>query len=114
MAAEFALILPVLIFMSVGSIGFMMMMSSVSALHFAVEDAARCAAVNKTLCTGAASTQTYAASRYKGPAITGLTFTSTNVACGQKLVGSGTMVFSTGLGSVSTAISATACYPNQS
>jgi Flp pilus assembly pilin Flp len=112
-AAEFAMVLPVVVLLSLGVIGFMMMMSSMSALHFAAETGARCAAINKTTCGTAGATQTYALGKYKGPTISGLAFTQTNASCGKRVVGAGTIVFSTGLQSISVPVSAAACYPNQ-
>ena len=113
-AAEFAMVLPVLILLSIGSIGFMLMMSSMTALHFASEDAARCAAINKTTCSSVGTTQTYAANKYKGPAISGLAFAVSTSACGKRVVGSGTIQLATGLTRISVPVTATACYPNQS
>jgi Flp pilus assembly protein TadG len=111
-AAEFALVLPVVVLLCLGSIGFMMMMAAMSGLHFAVEDAARCAAVNKTVCSSDGATKTYATGRYSGPTISGLTFTSTATGCGRRVTATGTINF-VGL-PVTAPVSAVACYPNQS
>jgi Flp pilus assembly protein TadG len=118
-AAEFALTIPALCALLFGSIGLSTMMSVTSALHFAVEKAARCASINAALtgvttCSGSTNVQTYATSQYKGPALTGLAFTltaATTANCGNRVVGSGTYVLRTGLATVSVPVTAAACYP---
>jgi Flp pilus assembly protein TadG len=55
---------------------------SQSTLQFAVEDAARCAAVNSSLCGDTAAIQSYAASRVVGLPVTAASFTVTQPACG--------------------------------
>ena len=118
-AAEFALTIPALCLLLFGSIGLSTMMSVTSALHFAVEKAARCASINAALtgvttCAGATAVQAYAATQYRGPALTGLAFTltaATTANCGNAVVGAGTFVLRTGLASINVPISARACYP---
>jgi Flp pilus assembly protein TadG len=116
-AAEFALVLPVFVLLTIGTIGVGTMMSMIVSLHFAVEDAARCASVKTTVCTNAGTTQTYATGQYKGPTVTGLAFALTAAAagnCGNKVVGTGTYTLRTGLGAISVPVSASACYPSSS
>jgi Flp pilus assembly pilin Flp len=110
-AAEFALILPLLVLLTLGTIGLGSMMYMISALHFAAEDTARCASV-KAGCV----VSTYGPSRYKGPTIAGLAFTLNPVGttCTNTVRGAGTYSFKTGLGTISVPVSAQACYPNQS
>ena len=118
-AAEFALIIPVLCLLLLGSIGLSTMMSVTSALHFAVEKAARCASINAALtggttCAGSTAVQTYAATQYRGPALTGLAFAltaATAANCGNRVVATGTYVLRTGLATLNVPISAAACYP---
>ena len=50
-AVEFAIVLPVFVLLVLGSISAALLTFSVSSLNYAVEDAARCAAVNKVLCS---------------------------------------------------------------
>jgi Flp pilus assembly protein TadG len=113
-SAEFVLVLPLLIVLTYGSISFLMLLSTTTAIHFAAEDGARCAAVRPAVCTNAGTTQTYAAAHYAGPALTGMTFTYTNPACGHRVAGSGAFILHTGLSDVSVPLSAIACYPDQS
>jgi Flp pilus assembly protein TadG len=110
-AVEFALVLPVLILLIFGALGLMTAMSMNTALHFAVEDAARCAAVKTTVCADQTTTSSYASGKYKGPSMTGLTFTLTSPACGKQVVGAGTFVLSTGLATFNVPMSVQACYP---
>jgi Flp pilus assembly protein TadG len=110
-AVEFALVLPLLAMLILGTLGLMTAMSMNTALHFAVEDAARCAAVRTTVCTNQTTTSTYANGKYNGPSLDSLTFTLTSPACGKQVVGAGTFVLSTGLGAINVPMSVQACYP---
>jgi Flp pilus assembly pilin Flp len=87
-AVEFAIVLPVFILLVMGSISAAMLIFSVSSLNYAVEDAARCAAVNKVLCPDAQHTQDYALSRYAGPPITPV-FTYSTDGCGNTVTATG-------------------------
>lgn len=109
-AAEFVLVLPLLILLTIGTINLGLMMYVYSTLNFAVEDAARCASVKTTVCTDAGTLQAYAEARYRGPA-DGLTFALTTEACGSRVVGSVDYDFTTGLTSTTIPLSASACYP---
>ncbi|HEX5380010.1 MAG TPA: TadE/TadG family type IV pilus assembly protein [Phenylobacterium sp.] len=109
-AAEFALVLFPLILLTIGSINVGVMIYTVTTLHFAAEDAARCATVKTTVCTDPAATATYAASRYKG-AVSGVTFVQTTAPCGNVVTGTVTYRFSTGLTATPVPLSASACYP---
>jgi Flp pilus assembly protein TadG len=113
-AVEFVIVLPLFILLTLGSISFLTLMSMTTALHFAAEDGARCAAVRPGVCSNAGTTQTYAASRYAGPKITGLGFTYTSPACGHRVVAAGSYVLRTGLANITVPLSAAACYPDQS
>jgi Flp pilus assembly protein TadG len=108
-AAEFALVLPGVAMLTVGTAYLGLMMFASNNLHYAAEDAARCASVNPTVCTSATTTQTYAAGRYKGAGTP--TFTATSPACGKQVAASLTYSLNTGLATISVPISATACYP---
>jgi Flp pilus assembly protein TadG len=117
-AAEFALTLPVLLGLTLGIFSLCGLMWSNTALHYAVEDTARCMSVKTTTCSTTANTQTYANQRYMGPTLTGLTFTPTfSTVCG---IGgaAGNVVTATGQFTLSAivltktvTVSATACAP---
>ena len=53
-----------------------------NSLQYAVEQAARCAAVNQTTCGSTANTQAYAASKVIGGGVTSAAFTVTTASCG--------------------------------
>ena len=108
-AAEFALVLPAFAALTIGTFYMCAMMFTTTSLHFAAESAARCRTVNTTVCTDATTTQTYAATRYRGAGSP--TFTATTPACGNQVVASLTYDLMYGLGTVSVPMSATACYP---
>jgi Flp pilus assembly protein TadG len=109
-AAEFVLILPGLILLVIGTINIGMMMYTTTALHFAVEDAARCATVKAaSVCTNPTTTAAYAASHYGGPSAA--TFVRSSTACGWVVTGTTNYKFTTGLTNTTSPISATACYP---
>lgn len=113
-AAEFALVLPLLVLMTLGAIGAGMMMSAAMALNFAAQDAARCASVN-SVCSTQSGVSARGTSKYVGPTLTGMSFTlNAAAACGRQVVGAGTYSLRTGLATVSVPISSTACYPAQS
>jgi len=111
-AVEFVLVLPLLLLLTIGTIYLTFMLQAASSLHFAVEDAARCAAVKTTVCSDTATTITYATGRYSGPGLTSLTFTPLAAqACGYQVSGAGTFSLRTGLMTLSVPLNATACFP---
>src|SRR5207248_412188 len=77
---EFALVAPVFVLGLAGGLYVSIQMLSVSALRYAAEEGARCAAVKTTVCTNATSTAAYARASYFGPDVP--TFTYTAAACG--------------------------------
>lgn len=87
-AVEFGLIVPIFVLLVLGGISAAFLAFSVSSLNYAVEDAARCAAVNKTLCSDAASIESYAKAKYNGPPISAV-FTYSTDGCGNTVTGSG-------------------------
>jgi Flp pilus assembly protein TadG len=109
-AAEFALVLPVFLLLTLGTIGICTLLYTMATLHYAVEDAARCASIKTAVCGSGAATAAYAASRYSGPPA-GVTFTPTLAACGNKVTATATFNLHTGVATFATPISATACYP---
>ena len=110
-AAEFALVLPLMLLLSIGTIAVGAMMFANTALHYATQDSARCYAVKTSVCANADAVQDYGEGKYGGPPLDSLTFTATAAACGRQVVGTGTFVMSTGLGDLDVDMSATACYP---
>jgi Flp pilus assembly protein TadG len=109
-ALEFAILSPVFMLIVVGGVNLGLLLYAAGSLHFAVEDAARCASVRTTVCTNATTTQSYASSHYYGPSISP-TFTYTSTTCGNSVTGSGTFGFHVGVANYSVPLSATACFP---
>ena len=87
-----------------------MLFRSTSSMHFAVQEAARCASVKTTICSDSASTVTYAQARYQGPIISPV-FSYNTSGCGHTVNGTATFTLVAIITSVSVPISVTACYP---
>ena len=110
-AVEFALILPSVLMLVLGTVFGGLLVYTATSLHYAVEGAARCAAVMATTCPSTSSTQQYAASLYKGPASPQPTFTASAQACGSQVTGSLTYVLNVAYHKWTIPLSATACFP---
>ncbi len=113
-AAEFVLVLPLLLLLTIGTVYLTFMLQAASSLHFAVQDAARCRAVKTTVCSDDVTTEAYAATRYSGPGLASLTFDSplAAVACGYQVTGAGAFSLRTGLMTLAVPLNATACFPD--
>lgn len=121
-AAEFALILPGLLFLIFGVLNLCLVVYASVCLHSAVQQAARYAStytVANGADPGSAQVTTFAAGRYVGPGIsaaysyskTGACSSSSGAANGHAVSGSGSFKVSYGLGSVTVPLSAAACFP---
>jgi Flp pilus assembly protein TadG len=108
-AVEFAIVAPVVIMLIVGIPTLSLMLFAMGSLHFAVEDAARCASARPSQCTDSAAIVTYAQSRYSGVLATPV-FTHTSAACGNKVSGTVTITFDVGMYRQPVALSATSCF----
>ena len=108
-AVEFALVLPAFVSLIVGGLCAGQLAFAVSGLQFAVQEGARCAAVKTTVCTSGASTISYAAAQYQGPAIAP-SFTYAASGCGHTVSATGSYVFMIPV-TVSLPLTATACFP---
>lgn len=84
-AVETALILPVLLLLLLGGMEFARLAWERSALQFAVQEAARCAVVQPTVCGTTAQTQAFAASKVMGFSIPSADFSVTTPACGTQI-----------------------------
>jgi Flp pilus assembly protein TadG len=109
-AVEFALVVLPFVTMILGIIGTCLMLYANQTLQFAVEAAARCASVERYVCTSDALTRSYAVSQYKGPGVSP-TFTVSSAGCGHTVSGSATFPLNAGIISISVPLSATACFP---
>ncbi|MBV1689334.1 pilus assembly protein [Novosphingobium sp. G106] len=112
-AAEFALVVPVFILLTFGTVSAGVLLSAITQMHFAAEKAARCLSVDVAGNCPTGAIDAYAKTFYNGPAVTGLTFTRTSPApsCGNQITASGTYQFITGFSSTSVNLSSSACYP---
>lgn len=110
--AEFVLVLPVLIILTLGVINGSFMLYAYARLHYAAQDAARCRAVKTNTCSDDAATATYALSRLGGP-LNAPSFQRTTALCGNTVTGTATYNFNTGLTATPITMSARACYPMQ-
>jgi len=111
-AVEMALVFPFLCLMIVGAIDAGWMLWSASTLDFAVEEAARCGAVDAANCGTTANIQGVAVGKAMGLSMSASDFTVTTPACGKKVEATYVfpflMPFSTDF---NISIPATSCYP---
>lgn len=109
---EFALLAPALLMVIFGTVEFSRGIWTQSALQFAVEKAARCAAVNTTVCGTQLQVQQYAVSKMLAPGATTATFTNPPASCGSLVSASMTFTFLVKLvhdGAIT--LTAKSCYP---
>ena len=107
-AAEFALILPCLVMLTIGTINLCAMLYTYTSLHYAVEDSARCASVRPGTCSNSTTVNTYALTRYSG-VTTDQNFVVSLKPCGYEVIGTATYAFSTGLVNLPVSMTAKAC-----
>ena len=84
-AVETALILPALLLILLGAIEIGRFAWMRAGLQFAVQEAARCAAVQPTVCGTAAQTQAFAAAKVSALNIPASDFTVTTPTCGTQV-----------------------------
>lgn len=87
-AAEFALVVPVFLFMVFGSIELGRFMWIRNSLQTAVEAAARCSALNAPQCTTSADTRVYAAGFASVGSVPSSAFAVATEACGRAVTAS--------------------------
>lgn len=109
-AIEFALVLPMLSMMILGSIWVGLLVLTVSSLDYSVQSAARCSAVNEQLCDTTAKTEAYAQKLYTGPGMTP-TFTAAPSECGHSVVGEAKFDLAVVPGVKAMPLKVSACYP---
>lgn len=84
-AVETALLLPVLLLLLLGVIEFGRLAWTRTALNFAVQEAARCAAVRTATCGDATATAAFAAQKVTALGIPASAFTVTTQPCGTQV-----------------------------
>lgn len=110
-AAEFALVIPLFLLLTFGTINMAFVLSALVRMHYATERAARCLSVDTTGSCYAANIDTYTKSFFPVGGITGLTFVSAQPSCGNQVSGSGVYKVYTGVGQISITLTTSACYP---
>lgn len=108
-AVEFGLLLPMFVMLIVGTLGVSQLMFAVNSLHFAVEEAARCGAVDTTACGSLSQTEAFARSRYKGPQVAA-TFVATDANCGRRVQVTGAYQLQTGVATLDIPLTAESCF----
>jgi hypothetical protein len=108
-AVEFALVLPALAMLVVGSLYASLLVYSAAGMHEAVEQAARCYSVNTSRCNSASATQTYAQNIYYG--VSSPTFIASTPLCGHQVSATLTFVLNAAIASWNVPLTATACFP---
>ena len=108
-AVEFGVIAPVFIALAVGTFYLCLCLFLTGSLHYAVEQAARCASVNPTACPNSDAITTYAQNHYFGPG-GAPTFGYTAAACGSSVTASMNYVLDFGLRRFTIPVSAAACF----
>jgi Flp pilus assembly protein TadG len=116
-AAEFALILPAAVLFIFGIINMSLMLYATTKLHYAAEDAARCATVrldckDSTTPTtiDSAKVIAWAQARYKGPGA-GASFSYAGAACGNQVTGDVTYTLNIGIWRKTVPLHTVACFP---
>jgi Flp pilus assembly protein TadG len=111
-AVEFALVAPALFLILFGAVEFGRLLWTQAALHFAVEEAARCASVTPSICGTSAQITAYAANAVSPLSIASTAFTSTTPSCGHQVSASFNYQFVvTGIFPFTPALTAQACLP---
>ncbi len=111
-ALEFALVLPALLLMVLGLMDVSRLIWTQTTLDRAVEAAARCAAIEPSLCGTTSAIQTYAVGQALGLLVTTAAFSVATVSCGKQV--KATMPFTFIIPWIATSaitLDATACYP---
>jgi Flp pilus assembly protein TadG len=84
-ALEFAFVAPVFLLLLLGAVELGRALKMRSGLQYAVQQAARCAVVNTTLCGTTAQVQDYAASQVFGRSTPASAFSVQTVTCGRQV-----------------------------
>ena len=109
-AVEFGLLTPVLLTFIFGIAEGGRLLWTVNALHYSVQEAARCASINKTTCGSSTQIQSFAAGR-AGAGFASSVFTATVTGCGNRVSASYTMPLNIPFMAHSISLTAQSCYP---
>ena len=111
-AIEMAFVLPVMAMLVIGVISLSLLGSAISSMHFAVQEASRCSAVNAVACGSHSATVNYARSKFHGAAVTPA-FISTAAGCGHTVTATATFELTLAVFTIPIPLSAAACYPGK-
>lgn len=109
-AIQFGLVAPSLLLFVFGIIEVGRMLWTMNALHYSVEEAARCASINATTCGSAGKVQAFAAAR-SGGSFASSVFTASTVGCGNQVSASYPMRLNIPFTSYAVTLTAQSCYP---
>lgn len=109
-AVEFGIIAPVLFLLLLGLIEGGRMLWMLNALHYSVQEAARCASINSALCGNAALTQNFAATR-AGVRFDASVFSAIKSPCGNLVTARYPMDLAIPFVGSSLTLTASSCYP---
>ena len=82
-----------------------------NALHYSVEEASRCAAVNTTTCSNATQVKAYAAGRSGAHFSTSVFTYNSAAACGKQVTASYPLQLAIPFVSISVTLTSSSCYP---
>jgi Flp pilus assembly protein TadG len=111
-ALEFGLTAPVFLLFIFGIIGCGLLFWTQLGLQHGVEMAARCAAVNRTLCPTGTAITSYAAQQAYGLSLPDQTFVYSTPACGNQVTASYTVHLPNVLNLSPIVLAAKACFPS--
>jgi Flp pilus assembly pilin Flp len=109
-AIEFGLLAPVLLLFLFGIVEGGRMLWTLNALHYSVQEAARCASINTAACGSASQVQAFAAGR-AGAGFDPSVFTSALSGCGNQVSANYTMALNIPFMTHSISLTAQSCYP---
>jgi Flp pilus assembly protein TadG len=109
-AIQFGLVAPSLLLFVFGIIEVGRMLWTMNALHYSVEEAARCASINATTCGSAGKVQAFAVAR-SGGSFASSVFTASTISCGNQVSASYPMRLNIPFTNYAVTLTAQSCYP---
>jgi Flp pilus assembly protein TadG len=108
-AVEFAIILPLFLGLTIGGLYLCSILFSFVGMQHAVDQAARCYAVEATQCGSASAASSYAQAQYNGVGTP--LFSASTASCGFRVSASMTIGLPAVISNLSVPLTATACFP---
>ncbi len=107
---EFAIVGPVFLMLIIGLFYTCLMLFEEGSMQYAVQQAARCASVQTTVCTDSSSTVTTAQNAYYGPSNTP-SFAYSTASCGHKVTAAASFSYDFVVTTMNVPLSASSCFP---